>query len=128
MLTAGTRRRSRGLSRAGLYHPGMDRGLLPRLSSWLERPEILALDPARIGALARALSGADPPVTAGRWGTLIGYDEGPGRRRLVQFDRRGNLIAAFRWRGDGALSWARCRTALGSWVGIEPRAATHPGW
>jgi hypothetical protein len=106
----------------------MDRGLLARLSSWLERPEILALDPSRIGALARALSGTDPPVTVGRWGTLTGHDAGPGRRRLVQFDRRGNLIAAFRWRDAGALDWARCRTALGSWVGIEPRAAMHPGW
>ncbi len=72
--------------------------------------------------------GADPPVTAGRWGTLIGYDPGPGRRRLVQFDRRGNLIAALRWRADGPLGWARCRTAQGSWVGIEPATATHPGW
>jgi hypothetical protein len=106
----------------------MDRGLLARLLSWLERPEIRALDPARLGVLARALGGADPPVTAGRWGTLIGYDTGPGRRRLVQFDRRGNLIAAFRWRADGSLGWARCRTAFGRWVGIEPRAATHPGW
>lgn len=106
----------------------MDRGLAQRLASWLERPEIMALDPARIGALARALDEADPPVTVGRWGTLIGFDPGPGRRRLVQFDRRGNLIAAFRWRSDGPLGWARCRTALGCWIGIEPGTATHPGW
>ncbi len=106
----------------------MDRGLARRLASCLERSEIVALDPARIGALARALGEDDPPVTVGRWGTLIGFDPGPGRRRLVQFDRRGNLIAAFRWRSDGGLAWARCRTALGSWVGIEPGAATHPGW
>jgi hypothetical protein len=106
----------------------MERDLVERLGSWLERPEIMALDPARIRALARALGGNDPPVTAGRWGTLIGFHPGPGRRRLVQFDRRGHLIAAFRWRDDGALGWARCRTALGSWVGIEPGAGTHPGW
>jgi hypothetical protein len=115
-------------SRAGLYHPGMDRGLVRRLASWIERPEILALDPARLGALARALGDDDPPVTAGRWGTLIGFDPAGGRRRLVQFDRRGNLIAAFRWRSDGALAWARCRTALGSWIGIEPGVAAHAGW
>ena len=106
----------------------MDRGLVPRLLSWLERPEIMALDPERIGLLVRALDGADPPIAAGRWGSLVGYAPGPGRRRLVQFDRRGNLIAALRWRHDGALDWATCRTALGDWLGIEPRSATHPGW
>ncbi len=106
----------------------MDRALLPRLASWLERSEIRALDPEGVAALARALDGADPPVTAGRWGTLIGYAPGAARRRLVQFDRRGNLIAALRWRADGALGWARCLTAGGHWVGVEPRTATHPGW
>jgi hypothetical protein len=106
----------------------MDRGLVERLGSWLERPEIIALDRARIDGLARALSEDDPPVATARWGTLIGFDPGPGRRRLVQFDRRGNLIAAFRWRADGALVWAKCRTALGSWVGIEPGTGSHPGW
>jgi len=106
----------------------MDRGLAERLASWLGRPEITALDPARIGALARSMSEDDPPVTAGRWGTLIGFDPGPERRRLVQFDRHGHLIAALRWRADGALAWAKCCTALGSWVGIEPGTGTHPGW
>src|SRR5262249_28642838 len=116
------------LSRAGLYHPDMHGSLVGRLRSCLERPEIVALDPLRIGALARALDSQDPPATAGRWGTLIGFDTGAGRRRLVQFDRRGHLIAAFRWRDDGALAWAKCRTALGSWIGIEPGTGTHPGW
>jgi len=106
----------------------MDRALLQRFASWLERPAIRALDPERVGALVRALDGVEPPITAGRWGTLTGYDPGPGRRRLIQFDRRGNLIAAFRWQPDGTLGWARCLTADGRWVGIEPRAATHPGW
>src|SRR5262245_34000282 len=106
----------------------MDESLVGRLRSCLERPEIVALDPLRIGALARALDSQDPPATAGRWGTLIGFDTGAGRRRLVQFDRRGHLIAAFRWRDDGALAWAKCRTALGSWIGIEPGTGTHPGW
>src|SRR5262245_47096892 len=106
----------------------MDHGLVPRLRSWLERPEIRALDPDRIGLLVQALDSADPPVAAGRWGSVIGYVPGSVRRRLVQFDRRGNLIAACSWRSDGALAWARCRTAHGLWVGIEPGTATHPGW
>jgi hypothetical protein len=106
----------------------MDHGLVPRLRTWLERPEIRALDPERIGLLVQALDSADPPVATGRWGTLIGYAPGSVRRRLVQFDRRGNLIAACSWRSDGTLAWARCLTAHNLWVGIEPGTATHPRW
>jgi len=102
--------------------------VLPRLRSWLAASEIVAIDPERVPALARALDDDDPPVAVGRWGTVTAYDPDPGRRRLVQFDRRGHLIAAFRWRSDGALAWAKCRTAAGDWVGIEPGTATHPGW
>ncbi len=106
----------------------MDRALAPRLLSWLGRPEIVGIDPERVGALSRALEAPDPPVAPGRWGALTGYEPGPPRRRLLQFDRRGNLIAAFRWRADGTLGWAKCVTAGGSWVGIEPGSATHPAW
>jgi hypothetical protein len=106
----------------------MDHSLVPRLRSWLERPEIRALDPERISLLANAIDSADPPVATGRWGSLIGYAPGSVRRRLVQFDRGGHLIAACSWQPDGALAWARCRTAHGLWVGIEPGSATHPGW
>jgi hypothetical protein len=106
----------------------MDRDRVARLHSWLERPEIMSLDPAALGALARALPDDDPPVTAGRWGTVIGFAPGPGRRRLVQFDRRGHLIAACRWREDGALGWARCRTAHGAWIGIEPGTGRPMAW
>ncbi|HYB40785.1 MAG TPA: hypothetical protein VEL75_03385 [Candidatus Methylomirabilis sp.] len=102
----------------------MEGAVVTRLASWLDRPEILAVDPERIGALARALRGGDPPVSVGRWGSVVGYDPAPGRRRLVQFDRRGNLIAALHWRRDGALGWARCFTGHGCWLGIEPRATT----
>ena len=106
----------------------MDRGLVPRLRAWLERPEILALGHDHVRLLVQALDSADPPVATGRWGSLIGYVPGSVRRRLVQFDRRGNLIAACSWRSDGSLARAACRTAHGLWVGIEPGAATHPGW
>jgi hypothetical protein len=106
----------------------MDPAAVPRLRSWLEHPEVRAIDPERIPALAAALDGSDPPVTRARWGTVIGYVPGARRMRLVQFDRRGALIAAWRWRADGALAWAKCLTACGDWVGIEPRAAVDPVW
>lgn len=106
----------------------MNPALLPRLAAWLERAPIRALDPARIQALADTLADTDEPATAGRWGTVVAYAPGAERRRLIQFDRRGNLIAACRWRDDGTLGWAKCLTAEGRWVGIEPAAASHPAW
>lgn len=106
----------------------MDPRALPRLREWLERPEIASLDPRRIEALALALAEPDPPVRVERWGTVVGYEAGPPRRRLVQFDRHGHLIAACRWSPDGALSWARCRAADGRWIGVEPGADAHQAW
>ncbi len=106
----------------------VDRAVLSRLAAWLARPDILAVDPERIAALAVALDDADPPVTAGRWGALICYEPGPARRRLLQLDRRGHLIAAFRWAPDGTLRWAKCLIPGRRWIGIEPGGATHPAW
>jgi len=106
----------------------MDPSGLPRLREWLERPEIASLDPRRIEALAAALAEPDPPVRVERWGTIVGYEVGPPRRRLVQFDRHGHLITACRWSLDGALDRARCRTADGRWIGVEPGAVEHPAW
>jgi hypothetical protein len=106
----------------------MDPSTVPRLRAWIERPEIIALDPRRVEALARALDDADPPVRVERWGTVVGYEAGPPRRRLVQFDRHGHLIAACHWKLDGSLGWARCRSADGRWIGVEPGADEHPAW
>ena len=107
----------------------MDPSALPRLRAWLESPEIVALDPRRIEALRDDLDGSDPPVRVERWGTVVGYEDGPPRRRLVQFDRHGHLIAACRWKPDGGtLDWARCRAADGRWIGVETGAVDHPAW
>ena len=106
----------------------MDPSVLHRLREWLERPEIASLDPRRIEALVLSLTEPDPPVRVERWGTVVGYEAGPPRRRLVQFDRHGHLITACRWSSDGALDWARCRAADGRWIGVEPGAIEHPAW
>jgi hypothetical protein len=106
----------------------MDPSILPRLRAWLERPEIAALDPPRIQRLARALDDPEPPVRVERWGAVVGYDVGPTRRRLVQFDRHGHLMAACHWKLDGSLGWARCRSTAGRWIGVEPCADEHPAW
>jgi hypothetical protein len=106
----------------------MDRALCERLAGWLERPDVRAIDAERIDALRAALDRPDPPMAAGRGGALVGYDPAFGRRRLVAFDRRGELVAAYRWARDGELATATCRTAHGAWIGIEPGAADHPAW
>ena len=100
----------------------------PRLAAWLARRDVAALDPEGVESLRLSLDEPDPPVTAGRGGTLVGYLPGPARRRLVQFDRLGHPIAACRWRSDGALAWGKCRLADGRWLGIETGAASHPAW
>ncbi|HKC05463.1 MAG TPA: hypothetical protein VKJ67_01250, partial [Methylomirabilota bacterium] len=106
----------------------MDRAVLPRLRTWLARPDVLALDPDGVARLAAALDDADPPVAAGRAGSLVAYAPGRARRRLLQFDRRGHLVAACRWRDDGTLAWAKGLLPDGRWLGIEPGADTHPAW
>jgi len=106
----------------------MDRALLPRLRAWLARADIAALDPPAVERLRAALEEPDPPVSAGRGGALVAYVPGPARRRLLQFDRRGHLVAACRWRPDGGLGWAKCLLADGRFIGIEPGGGTHPAW
>lgn len=106
----------------------MDPSAPHRLREWLQRPEIASLDLRRIEALALSLTKPDPPVRVERWGTVVGYEAGPPRRRLVQFDRHGHVIAACRWSPEGALDWARCRAADGRWIGVEPGVGEHPAW
>ncbi|MBI3104895.1 MAG: hypothetical protein HYY95_04845 [Candidatus Rokubacteria bacterium] len=105
----------------------MDRAHLPRLSASLARAEIAAHDPAGVAALRRALDGPAPPVSVRRHGSVIGYRPGT-RLRLVEIDRRGHLVAAYRWGESGGLAWVTCRTADGRWIGVEPDSATHPAW
>jgi hypothetical protein len=106
----------------------MDRARVERMAQAIDRPEIAAHDPARLGALRGALGSADPPLTAGRHGALVGFTAAGPRRRLLELDRRGHLVAAFRWREDGSLAWAKCRTAQGDWIGVEPGAGARAAW
>ena len=106
----------------------MDPAHVERMAQALARPEILAHDAAGLTALRRALESGDPPMSAGRRGALVGYAPSGPRRRLVELDRRGRLVAAYRWREDGALAWAKCLSAAGDWIGVEPGAGAPRAW
>jgi hypothetical protein len=106
----------------------MDRARVQRMAEILDRPEVAAHDPARLGALRRALDSADPPLAAGRHGALVGFTAEEPRRRLLELDRRGRLVAAYRWREDGRLAWAKCHTAHGDWIGVEAGAGAPAAW
>jgi hypothetical protein len=99
-----------------------------RLAAALARPEVRLHDPGALDALREALDRPDPPVSVGRWGAAIGFAPGPGRRRLVEVDRHGHLVTALGWNPDGSLRRAKCRTAGGQWIGIEPDATHHSAW
>jgi len=106
----------------------MNAAAVGRLAECLARPEVRAHAPDGFAPLRAALEGPDPPVAVGRWGAVVGYAPGPGRRRLVEVDRAGHLVAVLGWRADGGLGRAKCRTATGLWVGIEPGVETTPAW
>jgi hypothetical protein len=106
----------------------MDRARVERMAHALEDPGLLAHDPERLGALRRALESPDPPLATGRHGALVGYTDAGPRRRLLELDRRGHLVAAYRWRDDGGLAWAKCRTPHGDWIGVEPGAGAPAAW
>lgn len=59
-----------------------------------------------------------------RHGTTVTYS-GSGRR-LLERDRHGHEQARLSWREDDALAEASVRVPDGSWLTIEPRAATGP--
>lgn len=106
----------------------MDRSQLERLARCLARPDVAAHDPGHFRVLARALSDADPPVSVGRHGSVVGYVPGPGRRRLLELDRGDGLVAVHAWGDDGRLRWAKSRAVDGRWLGIEPGAAHGSAW
>src|SRR5262249_46069221 len=115
----------------------MDPTLRPRLRAWLDRSEIIALDPPRIETLALSLDDADPPLRLSAAAPPAGVEPGGGGARpgggrpppgLVRSARHGPLVAACRWAADGSLAWARCRAADGRWIGVEPGAGDHRVW
>jgi len=98
-----------------------------QLARCLTRPEVRAFDSATLGALARNLR-SNPPLVALPHGTVVAYAIGARRRRVLEVDRGGEVVTAYRWRTDGSLAWLVTRTAADAMVGLEPGAGEHPAW
>lgn len=118
---------ARACTRGIVSSPSMDPGLAQRLAHCLARPDIVAIDPPRLRALAGGAA-HNIPCALRPYGALVVYAPGPTPRRLIELDRSDRLVAACRWTADGRLQWARCRRGDGRWVGLEPGAGEHPAW
>jgi hypothetical protein len=105
-----------------------------RTAAWLTDPRVRAHDAPAVDALTVALvdpRGADALLSVSPHGMTACFSPRPyagPRRRLLELDPRGALVAALRWDGAGSLVSATVRTAGGEWIGVESRAASHPLW
>ena len=112
----------------------MDHARLARARRALTDPRVRDFDEEATERLARALddpSHADELVAVGRHGALAFFLPDPlrgVRRRILELDRTGGVVAALRWNGTGALESAAVRTGLGAWIGVEPGRAQHAMW
>ena len=107
---------------------------LARARRALADPTVRAFDEAAAERLARALDDsqdADDLLAVGRHGALACFLPGPrggARRRILELDRTGAVVAALRWDPTGGLDSAAVRTGLGEWIGVVPRATSHAAW
>lgn len=93
--------------------------LLTRLESELAQ----VLDAASLEHARRALTSGDAVVAP--HGSVVAY--APGRRRLVEIDRHGTLLAALRWSAAG-LDAAWLRLPDSTWLRIDARATCEAPW
>jgi hypothetical protein len=109
-----------------LYHRAVTTERGERLRRWLAAAEVDA--PRAVAAARRALERGAHMVTAPHGSVICYGDDLPlRRRRLIEFDPNGVVLAAFVW-DDDALTSARVRLPDRSWIAIEPRATTEAPW
>jgi hypothetical protein len=112
----------------------MNEALVERTRAWLRDPRARAHDVPGVDALAAALVDprrADALLRIGPHGTTICFSPRPypgPRRRTLEIDPAGNVVSALRWTDAGALMSSAVRTAGGDWIGVDPRATSHPIW
>jgi hypothetical protein len=105
-----------------------------RIAAWLTDPRVRAHDAPTVDALTAALvdpSRADALLSVSPHGMTACFSPRPyrgPRRRILELDPGGALVAALRWDDAGSLASAAVRTAADEWIGVEPRAASHPLW
>jgi hypothetical protein len=100
------------------------------LRAWLDRVPRAAAGPA-VETLRAALTGqpARADVVTTRHGSVVCHAVAPdgARRRILEFDRRGTLLAVLRWRAR-ALDAAWVRGGVDWWLAIEPGAGGDAPW
>ena len=92
----------------------MPAGPAPSPRAWCER--------AGVGRVDRLTSTPDGGAAAFRSAA-----DG-GLRRVAEFDRRGTLLAALRWGGDGSLLHAAVRLPEMTWLAVEPGRGAPGPW
>ncbi|MGH7356380.1 MAG: hypothetical protein ACRELS_17620 [Candidatus Rokuibacteriota bacterium] len=86
----------------------------PSPRAWCERAGV-----GRVDRLIRTSAGGAAAFRLTADGAL---------RRVAEFDRRGTLLAALRWGGDGALLHAAVRIPEMTWLAIEPGRGDAGRW
>jgi hypothetical protein len=104
-------------------------GADPRALAQLDQPVGDALGPEVTAAVQRALA---DPASGGAivepHGQIVVYASAGGiRRRVLELDRDGAVLAALRWTDD-VLAAAWVRVPDGSWLAIEPGVTTEAPW
>ncbi len=108
----------------------MDSGPASSPRAPLDRAVAFALGPAAADLINVLAGAADPAglVQTRQHGTLVGHAVvGGARRRVLELDRGGAPLAVLRW-SERALEGAWLRIPDGTWLAIEPRAASDAAW
>lgn len=112
----------------------MNRALAERVRTALCDPHLRAFDPAAVDRLDAAFAHADQMaglvVESPHGGTLcfLPARGAAPKRRFLELDRTGALVAALKWNDRGALTSAVVRSAHDDWIGVETRATWHATW
>jgi hypothetical protein len=105
-----------------------------RTRAWLTDQRVRAHNVPAVDGLVAVLTDlrrAAALLSVGPHGTTTCFSPRPypgPRRRVLELDPAGNVVAVLRWDDGGALASAAVRTAWGEWIGVEPRATSHPAW
>ncbi|MBI2218228.1 MAG: hypothetical protein HYU51_13105 [Candidatus Rokubacteria bacterium] len=107
----------------------MEAGETARVRAWLASAAADVLTPAARRFVLDGLAHGGVAVRRLAHGTVVVFvPVAQHPVRALEIDRHGTALAALVWRGDTTLAEAALRIPDGSWVTIEPRAASDAPW